>query len=154
MMKYYRAPDGNRDVYCLALFPDGGPVDESGLPEKLFPYGAVSMVQQVNMCVAHSLKELMPLGKLKHVSLEMEKPGITTDLEDYNHPEQAVYVVGNSEIVAPALLLDLDEEPDRVHVKVPTPVFPDYDMIELSLYGFQILPIVLYDRWRKLNASL
>lgn len=63
-------------------------------------------------------------------------------LDDFEHPETAIYVTGNSRYRWPVSVL-----PEAQRVKIPTPVF------NAPLYGDQALAIALYDRAKKRHGD-
>lgn len=130
-------------VYLIGLYPTEAQTQrDRELYEATFR--AISIVYDVNFQIAQHPEELMGLKSIPHVSLEMPNQH-TQALETFEHPEEAVYVVGNSQYWAPAHQLARVDH--RIHV--PTPELPTPGP-EKTLYGFQILPIVLQDRYAKI----
>jgi len=149
----YKNPMRTPNAYCFALLPAGSPHhDEEGFSMWDVIYSTLAFTYGVTVQTEHNPKDFWKMRNTVHISLEMENSA-TIPLQELDHPERAVYVTGNSRMLAPAHVMDVKE---IIRVHVPTPkkfrlVEPNNP--EHSMYGFQVLPIVLNDRFQK-NASL
>ena len=77
--------------------------------------------------------------------ISMEEPDYTRgviELQDFKHPEEAVYILGNSKLAFPSGFFDVDY---KVGIK-----YNDTDIAAYSpFYGDQIVSIIWYDRLLK-----
>lgn len=133
---FIRGPAQSR-VYLLGFYPT--PEGWREAPENSFR--ALSIVYGCHAQLIDEPAEAMNLSSLPIISLEIPSAS-TQPLDGFVHPERCVYVVGNSKYPAPAHALGRVDH--RVHV--PVPPDPRRDL-ERTLYGFQILPIVLNHRY-------
>lgn len=147
---FYRSPRSK--VYVQALLPGGSEHWDEGRFQFNLAFSAISETFKVNLETANFPHEFMNLSSKVHVSLEPENPH-TISLFDFEHPESCVYVTGNTRTIAPAFVMPA-KEIVRVHVPVPNHrrAFETVNPEE-TLYGFQVLPIVLTHRYMQCNDT-
>lgn len=131
------------DVYLVAMWPSPETTDDTLIFMEQ-TYLALSFSYNCSVQMIREPRQLMNLRTLPHVAIEQQNPG-TTPIEEFIHPERAVYLVGNSKHPTPSYWADTDH---AVHIS--TPGTPDYSERALShpLYGCQAAAIALHERER------
>lgn len=127
-------------VYVVGFYP----YPEALLNERAFeaPYEALMATYGINWQLIDSPDELawksLPI-------IAVEEPTKHPDqvcIEDFEHPRDCIYIVGNTKHRWPSAWFDVDHR-----VYIPGPKW------DAPLYGSQAMSIVLYDRYKK-NADL
>lgn len=140
-MKKYRRMIKDKSIYVVGLFPSPETTEEN----ELFmwqTYLALSWTYTCNVIVAKSPIGLPNLHSLPYIAIE-QKTANTIPLQSFEHPEKAVYYVGNSKWSHPSYWAKTDM---AVHIDVPE--------LEHPLYGCQAAAIVLNDRYIKNGTSI
>jgi len=134
--------------YILGLYPS--PETRESERETAYDatFRALAFSYNVSAQIEYDPKEWLDLNSLPHICLELEGQ-FTTPLDEFEHPDRGVYLVGNSKYPCPSYHLDV---PDVRRIHVPTPVTP-HKGLEYSLYGFQVLTIALHDRYNKCKST-
>lgn len=127
-------------VYLVAFYPSPETTPENKQDMHL-AYSVVSSTYNCNYQLITEPEEALDLHCYPYVAIE-EKNQYTTPLNDFIHPEKAVYVVGNSKYRWPSGWIDVDH---KVHIPVPN---------NEPLYGHQAATIVLHERYMKHGTSL
>ncbi len=131
----------DKSVYLIALWPY--PETNPGtIAVWEFNYRALFSTYKLNLQIVSEPDLTMDLHTIPSVAIE-QKTKNTIPIQDFVHPEKAVYYVGNSKYSHPSHWAKTDFS---VHIEAPS-------MYEHPLYGHQAAAIVLHDRYLK-NANL
>lgn len=135
----YQVPD-NKVVRLLFFYPHEGPMGDMYDPRYVETLcNSLAMTYRTSVQVMDNPEEAF-LPQMPIVSME---EGRGTSIEDFEHPDKAIYCFGNSEFPFPSDWVDPDHV---VSISVPNPKIP--------LYGMTAAAIVLHDRFMKQQRLL
>lgn len=131
----------DKSLYVVGLYPSPE-TDDTNRDFMWNTFLALSWTYNCNVILARDPKEVINLRALPQIGVE-QKTAYTIPLQDFEHPETAVYYVGNSQHSHPSYWAETDR---AVHIDVPA--------LEHPLYGCQAAAIVLHDRYIKNGTGI
>ncbi|UCD23665.1 MAG: hypothetical protein JSW51_11590 [Gemmatimonadota bacterium] len=133
--------NGKHDIYLIAFWPSPETNEHN---KEMFAnaYLALTGTYDVSLQIISDPKEAMNLSSNTSVAIQQENDE-TVPLAEFEHPENAVYYVGNNKYPFPAYHFNTDH---AVHIPVP--------VMREPLYGFQAAAIALHDRYMKNGTGL
>lgn len=131
----------DKTIYLIALWPNPE-TNPRTIETWEYNYRALQATYRLNLQIISDPSLIMDLHTIPSVAIEQKAKG-TVPLQDFVHPDKAVYYVGNSKFTHPSYWAMTDF---AIHIEAP-------ELYDHPLYGHQAAAIVLHDRYLK-NANL